>query len=261
MHSSFASSFVSTCATRTIVHTSFFPIKPRDHARGNSILLYNRRVRAQCVEVRCPEEIAVDDLSDCPSTNGEQVCKSKLNISWTCFGVGFKLLHGRISDASCKDCQMLHCIRVSGSCPDCMSAKDWGSGAAESKWRADHSVHTGVDCLMIFRLLRLRDGSSDIAVVADWCVQEWLRSLSGEEVHWGVRSASTWTCEEEDVWRCCWVRAVSAIRVVLSFSVRFSVTLRHSLRTVPCVVAWVVRRQRCEAECEHCRNLVGVDGR
>ena len=48
---------------------SYFTINPRDHARGNSILLYNRPFRAQCVEVRCPEETALDDLSDCRSTD------------------------------------------------------------------------------------------------------------------------------------------------------------------------------------------------
>ena len=49
--------------------TSFFTIKPRDRARDNSILLYNRPFRAQCVEVQCPEETALDDLSDCRATD------------------------------------------------------------------------------------------------------------------------------------------------------------------------------------------------
>ena len=66
-------------------------------------------------------------------------------------------------------------------------------------------------------------------------------------------------------------RAASATRVVLSFSVRFSVTRRHSLRTVPCLnhdelLADVLLRESSVGSAAKliaalsC-NLAGVDGR
>ena len=66
--------------------TSFFTIKPRDHVRCSSVLLYNRLFRAQCVEVQCPEETALDDLSGCRSTNWgaglEKQTQHFVNLLW-----------------------------------------------------------------------------------------------------------------------------------------------------------------------------------
>ena len=73
--------------------------------------IYDLPFRAQCVEVRCPEDAVFDDLSDCPSTDWgpglQKQTQHFVNLFW-CW------LQARTES----NFQRPICKRFSGSCPD-----------------------------------------------------------------------------------------------------------------------------------------------